>query len=970
MRIPSSLLLATLVVCCNCFGATESTPEVASFTVKPEMRRLTNTAFGSAWWQQGEWVELSETTGQEAADAISAEAGDPSARFRLFMDGATLYLAVKVISSEPQKDLVWIRLLANRDETVFFETRVDGDGVVEGMEFVQGGFLAQARHTTASAQVEHTADGWNLLLGMPVAELRLDPELDVWRGQVAVARKSDSAKDAVVTGAWPSASLLDDPQAFAHIDVSNLERQVFRWQFMPRSHRIVRDGSEFTLEQDFVINNETGRYRTVWIESVLRDADGGNLRRNLTPVALSGVGGRRSEKGRLVTVRLPLGNVSTVEGLLLNRIVLPSHKDEALAITATEISNSYKPARLVLVQPGYRSAIFASQKLDRIEARLEHVDRSMGIEGIRGELRAQDGTLRSASVAPLEGGAGSAPGWSVTVDDVLSVPEGDLDLVVSFDTPLGTTELVRRIRKLPYRKGEAWINERGVLHRDGEPLPVYGYVFGQWDKLRERRFPNMFMNLVMPVYLGKDNQEALMQRLDEDGIFGGRYIPSGSTTPSHNRGVLPLSDKERKDYLDFIRKIGDDPRVLLWYHLDEPELRGVGAARIREIYELFLEADPWRPVTVINSNTPSIDVYQYGADISNPDPYPVFIQNGGARSSMSKIGTHLNVIRDGVESYRSRWATLQAFNYNYYGREGNRGPTAREMRSQQVIALIHGATGFTWYPEYLVWDEPGVRASLPYLSNEYLLLFPFIADKRPEVLTVQNGLEAGLLTRGDEMILMLANPEWKQGTFTIYDERFASVPQWRKLGQGGSIAGGSPTLSVTLEPHESVILVSPAFEVPAQLDWESVEAEEQKILAAAFESDNIAHYLNGAVVRLAPANAKRRYSPMPIVIDGISDPRGRGWEQAFKAGTGVEITFAAAAHPRRMLICASNLLEADIQSHGANGWSSIARLDAKSVGDVHEVSLPGIATDKIRVLAQKVRRGDNFINIGDIKIYE
>ncbi|HWL51548.1 MAG TPA: hypothetical protein VNQ90_03885 [Chthoniobacteraceae bacterium] len=886
-------------------------------------------------------------------------------------DGNALHLLVK--AQEPSGQLVtkvterngaafrddsiefFIR--ANKDEASYLQIISNAIGAVSERAYAQGGFvtLRDWRGNT-SAQTRKTETGWELLLSIPHASLKIDPAMNQWYVQVARNRPARTGKN-YETATWPPAPKgLQTPSTFGPIELpTRFERARYGWAIIPGESFISRGKSGFQLERKLKITNQTGRYRTLEVRSVVGEASGS-------------LGfGLADGSTREVTAQIPLGGQDRIAEMVEHFITLPDAPGETLAYANAALNLEYSPARVVLDVPGYRSAIFESQKVKTVEARLLQQDLLTPITEVAVRLEGPGGTSLSGTVTPTEG---EEDAWDLKVEGIDSLAVGDYQLKVAFSTPNGPVELSRRIRKLPYRKGETWINRRGLILREGRPQPIYGFLFGYWARFsRERILPGMFFNFASPVRVRPPFRDLkpLVGRLSENGLLMAVDIPSASRTGfTRSLRNTPLTPTERKEYERIIGTVGDDPRVLAWYLFDEPEIHGLGAQRLREIYEIFRENDPWRPVIVLNAFVDATRDYQYGADISNPDPYPLFLEGRGAAKTLDYIGRFLDQIRTGEDSFRARWVTPQAFDYARYGREGNRGPTANEMRTQQVIALIHGATGFTWYPEYLAWDEPGVTASLPFLSREYEALFPHLVEAAPEILPTSDGLEAGLIRTQGEAALLLANPFWETREFAVESPLLARFTQWNGLGSPESLTSKGGKLVVTLQPHQSLILGTPGFPYPEKLKWAAVEEQERTMLQERIVPGNIAHLSTGALVRLADGS---RSASLPVLLDGMKSPYGNGWRYLkFKSGIGIEIEFPTDRQPRRLRVFASNLKAASVEIEKEGQWLPKATLAGN--GEVLEAGWEAETTRKVRLVVESVKESGTILNIGEIEVYE
>lgn len=462
-----------------------------------------------------------------------------------------------------------------------------------------------------------------------------------------------------------------------------------------------------------------------------------------------------------------------------------------------------------------------------------------------------------------------------------------------------------------------------------------------------------------------------LQELEPHGIFAAVYIPTASSSPRKGMGDTPLTQKEREEFLALINAVGNNPSIFAYWQTDEPELNNIGPKRLQEIYELFRTHDPYRPVIIVNHGLTAIRDYQYAANICTPDPYLVFQEKGGSLRPTIRQGMHLDQVTTGEESFRAKWQTPQAYNSAFFGTKGARRPTAREMRTQQTNGMIHGVTGFTWYNQYMLWDEPGVLTSLPYLSQEYRVLFYFLVNAKLQKLEGNPAREAKAIIqrkKGPEAILVV-NLLWEPQEITIQDKSLSAVPTWKIAGSTETIPGNQSEIVVSLQPFESTILFAPHVEFPENLNWQSVEKSEADILSNLVLPGNIAHQSNGT--QADSFNFNRKSSALALMtIDGIKFPQGIGCRMTgFVPGAGIELTFPQEVSPKTLKLIGSNITEGHVEIKENEQWVTVAPIPAPNGNFERTISLPGKPTHHLRVVATNTNE-KNVFTIQELEVYE
>jgi hypothetical protein len=184
----------------------------------------------------------------------------------------------------------------------------------------------------------------------------------------------------------------------------------------------------------------------------------------------------------------------------------------------------------------------------------------------------------------------------------------------------------------------------------------------------------------------------------------------------------PLSNIEAAEIRAFVRKWKTHPALLGWYMADEPELRPALVSRMEAIREVCMDEDPYHPCVLLNDTVNGIHKYINGADVMNPDPYPLFIKDGKAAKPINKVGKFVEEIAIAGAEKKGAWVTPQGFNYGDFGRVNNRAPDFRELRNMQYQSVIAGATGFTWYTYYKAKPYPDLILGVKFLCEEAKLV--------------------------------------------------------------------------------------------------------------------------------------------------------------------------------------------------------------------------------------------------------
>ncbi|HWL53944.1 MAG TPA: sugar-binding protein [Chthoniobacteraceae bacterium] len=904
-------------------------------------------------------------------------------RFSLHLDGEKLYLSAEVRESQlpvvarqterdgplSGDDSIEVFLQCGPDVSEGIQWIVNADGVVADYYLVQGGLLGdRAWNAGFQTATQRTETGWSLEAAVPLAELGLDPSRKSWGLQVATNRAKRGKKKPSFYAWNPVPHNLREFGTFGTAVLpadAGLER--FAWNLIAGKPAMVRKGEEFALRVPVHLTNATGSYRMVRLQAALEGERG-----EVSPrVALA------TSDHETATVEIALGKRREIRQQVTVKVSESGNAGRLLAQVRVPVDLGYTSWKLQLIEPGYRETIFATQKLDAVRARLELQDPGITPKEIKGSLVTQDGDRLPATVSKEAAGT-----WEVVVPGIAKLPDGEHRLEVSVQTAEDKEVVARTIRKLPYQKGEVWIDHLGIVRREGVAIPFYGYCFGQWDAMLERPMPGMRVNVAAPVGNWTDNPadvKPLLAKLGEAGVYSMPYAApaiglwrQGGEARSRY-GLVPIAAVE-PEYRAFAEALKGNPNVVAYYLADEPELRQISPERLREIYNILSGEDPYKPCLVLNNTFEGVKNYLVGADISMPDRYPVFRKKSGSSSSLARITTHLQAIPVGEEPFKARWTAMQAMNYEYYKLAEARDPTAREMRSQQIAAMIGGVSGITWFTEQRVWDIPAAIASLSYLSKEFEFFFSLREKQLPREPQGESrglwGIFDARKDAGTGPVVMVVNTEWKPVEAVMADRAISEIKAWKALGTKRTLALRDGRLALHLEPHESAILVPETMKTPA-LDWLAVEKREEEILQTArSNTKNIAGSWNGATtVSIKPSPSNYRYATYTL-IDGMKEARGTGYQvRKMEKGAGAEIHFPKKRKPRRIAILGTNAASGRVETFDGKQWTPAATFQRTEGSDI-EVKLEGREALAFRVLVDQVAGGQDTLQILEIEAYE
>ena len=171
-----------------------------------------------------------------------------------------------------------------------------------------------------------------------------------------------------------------------------------------------------------------------------------------------------------------------------------------------------------------------------------------------------------------------------------------------------------------------------------------------------------------------------------------------------------------------------DRICMAWYPADEPELHSTLPERLKQLYRLCRETDPYHPTIILNNTTPGVDTYGEFCDILMPNPFPGFYQGGGPRRNIEFAYSLVHHAASAYGTSRAIWMTPQAFNWADLRKEraNERPPSFDELRNMVYQGVIAGSKGFIPYAYQHGRRHPSIRLGLGYLARETGLLRDWI----------------------------------------------------------------------------------------------------------------------------------------------------------------------------------------------------------------------------------------------------
>ncbi|HUT36272.1 MAG TPA: hypothetical protein VNE39_22480 [Planctomycetota bacterium] len=308
---------------------------------------------------------------------------------------------------------------------------------------------------------------------------------------------------------------------------------------------------------------------------------------------------------------------------------------------------------------------------------------------------------------------------------------GAKEQVVELDSggwPLGRYEVEARLgpyRYPPYvvhkisaeqrRRLAVWFDPHQVLHVQGKPafpLGLYNTTrrFYNGDFSFDEEFARLKKMAEAPVNAntnywwwpcGKDVRQRYLAEMHKHGLgyfdCVNNAFPGFPRTPCVAELAPEAAKLEKLDTQEMVdlylarlaAAMRELPAFLGWYVMDE---RGfIEVPRHFHQYQVLRKADPDHPTFGVSNLPLEFPLWRDVLDVFGLDPYPLFNMKAGRPLSLVGEWTRAGVAA--TRGSRPVWMVIQFFQ----GWSADRWPTAEELRTMSLMAIVEGARGlFYW----------------------------------------------------------------------------------------------------------------------------------------------------------------------------------------------------------------------------------------------------------------------------------
>ncbi len=400
-------------------------------------------------------------------------------------------------------------------------------------------------------------------------------------------------------------------------------------------------------------------------------------------------------------------------------------QDNLLSLVQMPMLVHYEELSLELLHPGYRSAIYSTQKCPELIFALK----SDVLTDVADSVQAEFCILGNGNPAPLLKKTASfnefmRQPFTVAIP---ALPPGTYHCRITAQvsenhTASAETALIVHA-PAPF---ETWVNEHGRILRNGQPIFPIGSYGNYWLYVSESDPVDFVISYSAAPDLVNDSTR---HKLEQDEKAGHQYLwfPEPNELWSHYDGpnksisMRPVSPENAAKIKERLQQYRHAGFLFGWYMADEPAPSKVSPQFTRDIYRLIQEADPYHPATMCFNSVNTAKLYGSCCDIAIIDFFPGYHVNG-REQSLENLALMLNDARKELGSNKPIMSAIPMFPYTHTGKYLPRYPTYLESRCLVFLSLVCGAQGIIWNASYHLRCDLENFIGLPEVTREIRVL--------------------------------------------------------------------------------------------------------------------------------------------------------------------------------------------------------------------------------------------------------
>jgi len=413
------------------------------------------------------------------------------------------------------------------------------------------------------------------------------------------------------------------------------------------------------------------------------------------------------------------------------QVVDPKNPQNIFHTETRLLDLDYEPIGLSFIDPSYRNVIYSAQNLSEIKfsIRFTLVPEVLEESQLRIQLLSKSNEkIHYESVIP-----------QIALDNIYTIPIKNLGpdnylvkaelLDKKGEVTYSQEKMIKKLQPILY---EWWIDINGKLRKNGEEVMPTGLFRISPEEFAKRKSDYLGIFQGRDNILNEVNAKVYLDQIQKMDAYAVMYpYPNSSFISSINGFGHSLLDMEEIEIRKYVQGLRRHPALMAWVLAFLPSSESVSVQRLKRIYEVVADVDPFHPCVIVISSNRSILDYSQIPDILMPFMRIPFLEGGGPSKPLNLVSRQFDL----VNRYKKRgavfWTCLQAYNQEMLTEVATRAPNFVECRNMLYQSVIKNAEGFFWYHFEQFKNFPAMEKITQFLAQELKLLQSAIIAPTP-----------------------------------------------------------------------------------------------------------------------------------------------------------------------------------------------------------------------------------------------
>lgn len=921
-------------------------------------------------WKEGEWLtDFRLISGNNELAKVQTE-------FQIAYDEENLYVAARMYEPEPGKLKIEEY---RRDGTVFrddcFELMIDPYGDrYEYFHFIANAVEVQydARQSCGGTYRDSGwnanwkvatkigSNSWTIEMAIPFSELSIDKQsLGDWSFNVARQRWAGGKPERSSFGSMKGTFHV--PEAFTELRLPEADLGRYLWRIKgPYSCDLEVDKEGWILTGKFRVKNlgSSKKYYKVIFKQVSRKA-------SMIMHVLSDELSKGQEKKYVLRLPVERQDPLNIQVELVNAM----NVKDIYGIKRMSMDSSFESINLQLLSPGYRNSIYPTEDFSeiRMNVKLALVSKILNRSTLRVRLLEEKSKKLVSELDVYE----------ALKEQEVSLPIRDLNsgsyvlevMVIgkNGDVIARTSEVIKKLKG----EREEWrLGADGVLLHNGRPFLPKG-----WFKMLPEEMESTGEVPYNSIFIPKSTafaEDDLEEYLDLMYEVGGHVV--AYVYPKREMMMLPqlgreLTVMEMREIRQHVKRLKNHPAIMAWVIGYQPELYAVLPERLKQVYAVVAEEDPFHPCLILNSSYGGAEKYLGIADIAMVSPSLPFSKEGGMERLGDLTGYYSEVDTDLIRKKAAIWTGLQAYDYGNARMEDIRIPSFLELRNMLYQGIVGGSKGCFWYNYEYSYNFPEVRIGVDHLVQELKILEDGILEGIDEKMQVQSTDRSALRILqkvvGNEIYIIVVNSGDREQEVKFKVEGFIRSGRLHVLSENRSVAvDRDGRFEDRIAPYGvHVYMTKKSRGALRSL------AEVEKLID---RKNRLHKKIGNFAFRDEGVKVMASSSSIPDQLNKVNDGVFEGLEWSSnkeeELPQWVELSWKKPVYVGKVVIYSDTIERAIVQVNKDGEWMDVAEFVRRS-GAHLRATFKDRYTDKLRVLITAKKPGVDAVTLSEVEVY-